>query len=245
MLPADEKLASNIERAYQQSNQLLMEIDMDDVDPFALQATTMELGLLPDGKDLLSELDAATRRQFQAAATALNLDGELLAHFQPWLAALTLEQMQYAKQGFTAESGIELQLTQRAAQDHKALHGLETISEQLNLLAQQDEKAQLAYLRQTLNELNESPQKIAQLLNAWRNGDTQFLQTMLRDSVAENPSMFARLITERNQRWLTTIKPLLDKQTDNYLVAVGALHLIGDQGLVALLKRAGYTVTRQ
>ncbi len=51
--------------------------------------------------------------------------------------------------------------------------------------------------------------------------------------------------TRRNQRWLVTLKQLLESQSDDYLVAVGALHLVGDQGLVTLLKRAGYSITRK
>jgi uncharacterized protein len=245
VLPANEGLARNIDRAYQQAEQLLLEVDTDDIDPLATQMLTLQLGMLPDGQTLQSQLDAATQRKLQAAASEFGVDSELLAHFQPWLAAITLEQLQYAKQGLVAESGMEMQLTQRAAADHKSIHGLETMEQQLKLLAEQDQPAQRAFLRQTLDELSESPTEVQQLLQAWRQGDTRYLQKLLRDSLNQDRQLFTRLVTQRNQHWLTQLKPLLDTQTDDYLVAVGALHLVGDQGLVALLQHAGYQVTLQ
>jgi uncharacterized protein YbaP (TraB family) len=245
MLPSDEQLAGNIRIAYREAEQLLMEIDMDDIDPLTTQMLTMELGLLPEDQHLAALLDIATQRKLHTAASEVGLDSELLARCQPWLAALLLEQLTFAKQGFAAESGIEMQLTQQAVQDRKPIQGLETLAQQLSLLANLDQAAQQAFLRQTLDELDEAHTDLQQLLQAWRKGDTQHLQKILYEGFAQDPQLFARLTTQRNQRWLSTLKNLLNQQTDDYLVAVGALHLVGDQGLVASLKAAGYTVTLQ
>ncbi|MGD9843352.1 MAG: TraB/GumN family protein, partial [Steroidobacteraceae bacterium] len=189
MLPSDEQLTNNIQRAYGEAEQLLMEIDMDDIDPVATQVATTRLGLLPDGQNLVTQLNPATQRKLKIAADKVGLDSQLLGQFQPWLAAVTLEQLTYAKQGFAAESGIEMQLTRQAIQDHKSIQGLETLDEQLGLLANLDQAVQRDFLRQTLDELDESTDDLAQLLQAWRNGDTQHLQTMLYEGLTENPQL--------------------------------------------------------
>lgn len=245
LLPNDEPLPDNIDKAYREAEQLLMEIDMDDLDPFATQALMLKLGMQPAGQTLTKQLDTDTNRQLQNAAAGIGFDANVLTQFQPWLAALTLEQLQFAKLGYAVDAGIEMQLMQRAAADSKPIHGLETLEEQLNLFAQLDSKAQIAYLKNTLAELDEGPAELQALLTAWRSGDERQLRKTLQEGFADDPKLFATLTTVRNKRWLTTLKPLLDKQYDDYLVAVGALHLIGDDGLIALLQRAGYTTTRQ
>lgn len=245
MLRNDEPLPENIGKAYREAEQLLMEIDMDDLDPFAAQALMLQQGLLPAGTTLDEQLDTDTWRKLHAAAGDLGFDASLLARFQPWLAALTLEQLQLARLGFTTETGIEMQLTQQAAHDRKPIQGLETLEQQLNLFAQLDAQTQRDYLQHTLTELDDQPAELESLLGAWRNGDERRLSQALQQGFADDPKLFAALATARNQRWLAVIKPLLERQQDDYLVAVGALHLIGDEGLVALLRRAGYTVTRQ
>ncbi len=245
VLRADEPLPTNIRLAYREAEQVLMEIDMDDVDPMATQGLMFKLGLLPAGQRLESQLDAATHRKLQAAASSLGIDASMLSSFQPWLAALTLEQLQLAKLGFATEAGIEMQLTQQAIADRKPIHGLETLEQQLNLFAQMDDQAQRDYLDYTLTELGKIPTEVESLLTAWRSGDEKHLSEMLQQGLADDPKLFTALTTTRNRRWITAIKPLLDTQHDDYLIAVGALHLFGDEGLVALLKRAGYKVTRQ
>ena len=245
LLPSDEQLADNIQRAYAESEQLLMEMDMDDLDVTTIQTSMMQTGLLPANQNLSSQLDTTTRRNLQSAIKAMGIESERLAHFQPWLAALTLEQLHYASQGFNADSGIESQLTRMAKHDHKPIQGLETVQQQINLFAGMERSAQLDLLRQMLEELNESPDELQSLLQAWRRGDTDQLQTYLQQGFDENPQLLGVLTTRRNNQWLSTLVALLDQESDDYLVAVGALHLLGDQGLVSLLQQAGYSVTRQ
>lgn len=245
MLPANEPLPANIQTAYRNAQQLVMEIDMDDIDPLSTQATMMQLGLLPEGEQLATQLDARTRSDLQTAASRVGLDAELLQRFQPWLAALTLEQLQMAKLGFAADGGIEMQLTQLAVKDHKTIQGLETLEQQLNLFATMDGAAQRSYLRQTLDEMDGSPTELQQTLKAWRDGDSRQLQRLMMKGFAQDPALLARLTSDRNRSWVSALKPLLVEQRDNYLIAVGALHLVGEQSLVALLKQAGYQVTLQ
>jgi uncharacterized protein YbaP (TraB family) len=116
--PSDE-LPQAVDAAYRDAEKLMMEIDMDDLDPLATQQLTLDLGLLPDDRTLESEVGAETYRKVSAQARELNLDPALLNRFQPWLAAMTLVQLQLMRQGLNPDSGVEQRLTTRAVDDGK------------------------------------------------------------------------------------------------------------------------------
>ncbi len=81
------------------------------------------------------------------------------------------------------------------------------------------------------------------LVAAWRAGDARALERMMAEEFKDSPGLFRTLTTERNRRWMQTLTGLLGEDQD-YLVVVGALHLVGRDGLVELLRRQGYTVVQ-
>jgi uncharacterized protein len=245
LLHKDQALPANVQKTYAQTRELWLEVDLQSMSASALATTLQSKGMLPPNQTLLSKLDVGTRTQLQSTASRLNLPTELLSPLQPWLAALTLQMTQYASSGYVADSGVDVQLSQLASADHKATHGFETVSEQLDLFATLDQPAQIAFLKQTLQELNENNDEVASLEQAWLSGNQTELERYLQQGMDEGPALLDALTTRRNQRWLGQMKPMLNEQSTDALVAVGALHLVGEHGLVELLKKAGYRVTRQ
>jgi len=77
------------------------------------------------------------------------------------------------------------------------------------------------------------------LLAAWRNGNAQKLASMLSDEYKVSPALYRMLIADRNKRWMPQIEKLLKGDKD-YLVVVGALHLVGNGGLLELTKAKGF-----
>jgi hypothetical protein len=82
-----------------------------------------------------------------------------------------------------------------------------------------------------------------QLLDAWRRGDTATLARTLSEEFAEFPQLYRPLTEDRNRAWVDQLTPLLDDR-DDYLVVVGALHLVGRNSVVDLLRKRGYRVTQ-
>ncbi|MGA0197940.1 MAG: TraB/GumN family protein [Prochlorotrichaceae cyanobacterium] len=98
---------------------------------------------------------------------------------------------------------------------------------------------QESLLLQTLADLKTTETLLTELVSAWRAGDTaQFAQISL-DSFRKHPQLQQTFLTDRNLNWLGTIESLFDRNQD-YLVIVGAAHLVGEQGLVQLLNDRGY-----
>jgi uncharacterized protein YbaP (TraB family) len=95
-------------------------------------------------------------------------------------------------------------------------------------------------MRSTLDETADDANETAQVVEAWQSGDTVKLEKLLREGSQDSPELYQKLTTDRNRRWLPKITQMLNAD-GNYLVVVGALHLIGHDGVIDLLQRSGYT----
>lgn len=238
-----EQLPAALDQAYKEAEVLLMEIDMDDLDPGETQQITLELGMLPAGQSLEQQLGKPTYARLVTRAQELGIDPVLLNRFQPWFAAMTLVQLQLMKMGLAPTSGIEQRFTARAVADKKPIHGLETLREQLTMLAGLPDKQQREFLLYSIEDADRIAQEIDELLSAWRRGDSKALAALLAEGFAQYPDLYRPLTTERNRRWLGQVEALLDDR-DDYLVVVGTLHLVGKDSLIALLEGKGHKVTQ-
>jgi uncharacterized protein YbaP (TraB family) len=242
-LSASEQLPAALQEAYEDAEVLLMEIDMDDLDPLEAQQVTLELGMLPAGESLEQLLGAPTYSRLVARARDLGLEPALLNRFKPWLAAMTLVQLQLGKMGLDPSSGVEQRFTARAVVDKKPIHGLETLREQLGLLAGLPERQQREFLLYSIDDVERMSEELDELLSAWRRGDSKAMAQLLAEGFEQYPDLYRPLTVERNRRWLGQVEALLDDRED-YLVVVGALHLVGKDSLIDLLQRQGHEVVQ-
>jgi uncharacterized protein YbaP (TraB family) len=235
----DAALPAAFDRAYKDAAALVMEIDLDDMDPAAAQGWMLTNGMYTDGTTLSSVIGTQRYERVEKEGNRLGLPVEALERFEPWLVAMTLAQLQYMKLGFDPEQGVEKQLTRKAAADHKPITGLETLEEQLGLLAHLSKDDQAKFLDLTLEEMNEMQSETDSLLAAWRAGNAPKLASMLSDEYKVAPALYRMLVADRNKRWMPQIEKLL-KEDKDYLVVVGALHLVGTGGLLELTKARGF-----
>jgi hypothetical protein len=242
-LNASEQLPAVLEDAYRDAEVLVMEIDMDDLDPAEAQQTTMELGMQPAGQSLQQELGQPTFTKLEARAKEVGVDPTLLNRFKPWFAGMTLMQLQLMKMGLQPNSGVEQRFTTRATADKKPIHGLETLREQLSMLAGLPEKQQREFLLYSIEDADRMEAEIDDLLKAWRRGDTKALAQLLAEGFDEYPDLYRPLTTDRNRRWVSQVEDLLDDR-DDYLVIVGTLHLVGKDSLIDLLESKGHRIVQ-
>ena len=242
---SDGALPDVADAAYADAEKLVMEIDMDDAlaQPAALVATMQRTAMLPAGQTLRSVLgdDYAT---VQKRAAASGLDLAIVDGYAPWFVAITMMSIELAKRGFSPELGIEQTLTARATADHKPIIGLETPEQQFAVLGSLPLAQQKHFLLMTLDEVDQMDSELDDMLTAWKSGDTQRLDTLLSQEFNEFPELYRPLTEDRNRAWLPRIEAML-KDNEDYLVVVGALHLVGHNSVVDLLERDGYKVTQQ
>jgi uncharacterized protein YbaP (TraB family) len=240
---ADSALPAAALHAYAMSKFLVMELDLNGVGAESLLESGAELETLPEGQSLADAAGPQLYAKLLVRAQPLGLEPEILSHFQPWFAALMLQQFELAKSGFDPAAGVDEQFAVLAQADHKPIIGLETIDEQLGFFAHLSLEQQREFLRSTLQDSATAESEADAVVQAWQRGDTVKLEQLLREETNESPELYRLLTTERNRRWLPKITQLLNGD-DNYLVIVGALHLIGHDGVIELLQRQGYTAVQ-
>jgi uncharacterized protein len=240
LLPAqDATLPSALEHAYADSHRLVMELDLAKVDSQAIAEYMQEHGTLGGGETLRSVAGPARYARVTAAAAPLGLPTQVFDTQAPWLVGLELAELEYTHLGLDPQSGVEEQLVRRAQADGKPTGGLETLPEELDGIAALSRADQLRLLDQSLDDLNDSPEEMREILVAWRKGDAPKLAKLLAREYDDFPNLYRTLVRERNLHWLPAIRQLLNG-TENTLVVVGTLHLVGDGGLLELLRKDGF-----
>ncbi len=234
----DHPLPAVIDRAYAEADVIVMELDMDDLDPAYTQAAFNRAGVLTDGTTLRELMGEGPFAAAEEAAAVIDIPLDMLMQSEPWLAAMTVELMMLYRIGFNPMLGVEMTMTNRAVADGKPIEGLETVDEQLSFLDGLPLEAQREMLLQTLAESASLGESIDVLIEAWHRGDTATLENELLDVIEAQAELNEVLLTNRNRRWVEKILTWLDDDRD-YLVVVGALHLVGDGGVPARLAEQG------
>ena len=238
--PSLYPLPDPVERAWQQSRALVMEVDMTHIS----QEQWQEMGAitrLVDGKTLKDHLPIDLYRRTLIAAGQNGLNESMLAPLRPWFAAITLTQAALERTGYRGEFGVDQHFAKRANDGGKPIIGLETLLEQLGYLASVGDN-QTLMLENTLDELPDLEKGFAEVMKAWQDGDQATLINLLKEEMAP-PKLQAwleqTLLAERNRNW---VKKWPGLPNESFIV-VGALHLYGEQGLLALLEQQGWRIT--
>ena len=234
----DYPLPPEVDAAYAAADTLIMEIDMDDLDPMTAQAVLASIGTNENGtslKDALGESDYAKAAQL---AEGLGIPLGLFEAFKPWFAALSITQLRMIQLGFDPAWGIETRMTANAQAEGKTVLGLETLEEQLSFMDQLDAETQRLFLLQSLEDATEVQEEVQSIVSAWRSGDTDALEQLLIEGLQETPRLFDSLLTQRNQNWVPQIMDIAE-QPGNHLVIVGAMHLVGDNSVLSMLEDRG------
>ena len=237
----DHPLPSTIYTAYGDAEKLIMELDMDDLDPVEAQKLSNELGLLHDDRSLSDLLGPALYAEAERLAVAAEVPLALLAKAKPWYAAMNVEIMMLMRMGFNPAWGIESHLMERAIADNKEILGFETMRQQLEFLDGMSAQAQNEMLLQALAESGELGNMMDSMIDAWRTGDTEYMERNLLSDMADFPELNEVIVVSRNISWTDQIEELLEDE-DDYLIVVGTLHLVGDNGVPDLLAERGHDV---
>ena len=235
--------SAKIDAAIKDSGTLWLEIpDIDD--PSAMQPLIMQLGLDP-GHPLSSKLTPDQVAKLTKAATGLPGGEAMLESMKPWLAGMMISLAPVLQAGYDPSSGVETELKPEFTSANKPVKGFETAEQQLHYFADMSNKAQLNFLKSELDGADNAADKFKELVAAWYAGDVAKLDVLNNsDFRSKYPDLYQTLIVKRNQNFATQIQEML-KDDGVSLVAVGAGHLVGKEGVPAMLEKAGYKVTRE
>ncbi len=220
--------------ALRASSHFAMEL-VPDLPTLARLAETMNLGAGIELSSVIGE------QRFEAVAGALSSYGvprNQVARMKPWAAMITLS-VPAPKTGFFMDFSLSL----RASGSGLKVIGLETLDEQLAFLENMPLEHQLNMLDQAVKEMDQVQKIHDEMVNTYLDEDLSALQAETESQlsglgVAARDYFVAEGINSRNHRMLA--KLLVAMEAGIVFTAVGALHLPGDEGLIALLRASGY-----
>jgi uncharacterized protein YbaP (TraB family) len=238
--PAVLHLPGPVRRAFEAASGVTLEVVLD---PASLVMMTSAF-MLNDGSNLKQHIGAPLYRRAVQAMAGYGMPEAMVSGMKPWAVAVTLMTP-------PSESGmvLDLMLYQQALAAGKPVDGLETPMEQLDVFDALSPQDQVAMLEDTLDNLDDMQRMLDQLKFAYLARDLRRLveigdesMASLHESDPERAQRFTdRLITERNHRMAERMQSRL--ATGRQFIAVGALHLPGEEGLLSLLSGKGYRVT--
>lgn len=239
MKPEDYPLSPAIESAFERARVVVFEVDPSRMTEAALGL--LAEGTLPEGQTLRDVISTETYQKVSQHLEEMGMGVAGFEKMRPWLVAVTLTSFELMRAGYTQTSGVDMHYFERARDDGKEILGLETVEFQVGLFAELAEAEDEEFLRYTMQELDTVIPLVDELLINWRAGKVAEVEKLLTEAYQEYPELFAKLVSDRNLNWLPQLEKLLAGERAAMAV-VGSLHLVGEDGLVELLRRRGYSV---
>lgn len=228
---------SEIDSAIAQADLLVVEVASLGQNDNARQAF-IELSQSPGLPPLTERVSPDLRPELDEMIARLNTSRAILRSSEDWAAAIMLAQVDAP--GDPA-FGVDRALIEQFS-DRKIV-GFETAREQLGIFDQLSAEDQRELLEGTVEDWVSSKDTPDRLLRAWLKGDAKTLEAATIEGIMADPEIRTALLVERNVDWMEQLNPMLE-QPPRPLIAVGAAHLVGPDGLVTMLEGQGYTVQR-
>ena len=234
---ADYPLPPPYNRAFDASSRIACEVDAKDLSRSS--AALFRSGQYPKGDSLKNHVDPRTYAYLRRLFALMKIPEEKFSRYRPWLLVLLLDSP--ARQGLSEDLGVDEYVMRRARANSKAVFGLESSREHSQIFSGLNDRQSEALLLLTFIPQEHAGQEYTRTMNAWRRGDADALTRMTDDSFRDFPSFGDRLLDGRNRTWIPKIEGYL-RSGETYFVVVGAAHIGGPNGLLALLRGRGYQI---
>jgi uncharacterized protein YbaP (TraB family) len=233
-----------VEAALAQADEIWTELEISPRADARTQALATQLGMAPAERPLSSWLTEAERARLNATAQRLGIDPRALEPMRPWLAALALTIAPMLRAGYDPEAGVDRAIDAYGDSHNKNMRAFETPDQQLGFFANLPDEVQRQVLLEAIDEAEKGVGELDAMGAAWSRGDTEALERDLNQEMRHDyPEVYAALIAERNDAWVAVLMRELQGSGVDF-VAVGAAHIVGEDGLVAQLRARGVQVER-
>jgi len=230
----DIKFSEQLKTAVTNSDQLYLEMDMDDP---SIMLSGMLLMNMKDGKKLQDLYTAEEYEKIAAFFNTLHMPMALLQRTKPFfLAAMLYPKLMPCK----AISGVEEELMKLAKLQKKEIKGLETMEFQSAVFDSIPYEVQAKELLKSIDSLDAYQKYFNTMLDVYKTQRLSEIEKLFKDSEFGMEDHQDILLNDRNKNWVTQLKTIM--QNESVFVGVGAGHLVGVEGVINLLKKEGYTV---
>ena len=209
-----------------------------------MQQGLIETGSYPNSDTITNHLSEVTRSHLAAYVKNGGLPEPAIVHMRPWLVSMLVLQLEMKRMGIDPSYGLDRHFLEEAQQSHKQIGALEDAGSQIKLFSSLSEEFQDRLLLSSLVDMEKSHDVFDLLTRAWQAGDPAAMQKVITGSVRDYPQLkplMTKLLDERNTAMTAKIERFL-QTPKSYFVAVGAGHLVGDQGILSQLRRKNFKV---
>jgi uncharacterized protein YbaP (TraB family) len=237
-------LPPKIEKAFDEADTLVVEANINDeskINP----AMIMERAFYPESDTLQAHVSKETFEEIHREAGGLGIPPEQINRCRPWFLAVTISSLEFMKLGYDPRYGIDYYFLAKAANLKRVLE-LESLDYQIKILSGLSDMEQELFLLYTLKDLKIAGQEFDQLFKAWVSGDSQGMESIMMKYTKEDSrlsSAYQKLVYERNINMAEKIEGYL-RTKGNYFVIIGAAHLVGEKGIIEILRGKGYRVVQ-
>lgn len=236
----DFPLPDEFDEAYQSSSILVFETDINKMGSAEFQQSLMSKAIYSGDSTINDVLSAETMESLENECTALGLPFQQLQKLRPSVLILTIVVMHYQNLGINSP-GVDAHYHKRATEDTKKILSLESIEEQINLIANMGAGNEDEFVTHSLEDLKRVKEELLTLIQAWKEGDVEESIKDLDEMKQNYPKLYEDLLLKRNEAWMPQIKELFDSE-DTEFILVGNLHLHGTDGILKQLKDDGYKI---
>lgn len=244
LLKADTPwLSEDLRAIAERADTLTLELHPDEATSPKMQQRVMQLGFYPPSDGLSQHVPDPLYQRLAAEFQELGIPVQAMERMKPWMVGIQIGVVSAMRAGFLPQYGVDHTLGQLAAASGKTIRGLETAEYQLSLFADLSDEAQIAFLEEGMEQVDDLAGYFAKLKDAWLSADLEDLDALLREGMDKSPELAEALLFTRNANWIPEIEALLDEPGE-HLVAVGAAHLTGTKSVIDLLAQKGYAPER-
>ncbi|MBO6880164.1 TraB/GumN family protein [Winogradskyella sp.] len=236
-LTCDATLEDDVKRALDETSQIVLELDMDDP---TMQTKLMSGIYLSEGESIKDYVSDNEYKAIDSLLTnQLGMPLKLMENVKPFFLSSSL----YPKMLDCSMQSFELEFMKVAKEQNEDIKGLETVEDQLKVFDEIPLKDQYADLvRMAEDNLQYDKTSFAKMLDIYKKENITELLELMNDenniTVSEHQDI---PLDERNKNWISKITEYAKEQPTFF--GVGAGHLAGKNGVINLLRNAGYTVT--
>lgn len=236
----DLPIPDGFDDVYEQSGKVVFELDMADMMNPATMKKIQENGLLAGSDTIENFFDETTVASIRTYLSDLGVPENAFDRMKPGTLFITLTSLAATKQGARSDLGLEMQYYRKAMNDGKPTGGLETIDYQMSLFHKIDLETIQRLITEMINEQDKSTEALDEVIAAWKSGDPKQIEEIIVAELAEEEQVKNLLLVQRNKNWIAPIEEALNGK-ENVMFLVGAAHLAGEDSVIDLLEKKGYT----
>jgi len=244
-------LRAEVATAFNKSDYLAVECDIVAFQEDLVRQMESSAGLVyTDGTTIEDHIPSDTYEKVKKILTDNDLYMSVYDKMKPSVWSSLLDNLLVKKSGLNADLGIDTYLLKQAKQSKKKILEIESVEFQMDMLSNFSDEIQALMLKSYTDDFNKQVDMLKELYTNWNSGDIENLSKMSDeedDSLTDAEKVLYEqynkvMLTDRNVGMVTKAEQYLSEGKNTFFV-VGAMHMVGDKGIVAQLKAKGYTVT--